>query len=86
MEAKNSALRKGSIDGAEMTFSISATLNNGQVCRGEGNFIEPTNLLEQYAGSSKTLIDNATGNEYSIFVADSRFSFHDGYSKVDALL
>ena len=86
MQDVTSEIRNGVIDGNDITYSITATLNGESVCGAQGFFQTPEGLHLKYSGATKNLIDCETNNEYSIMVTPERFSFMDGYANVKELL
>ncbi|HCG8570424.1 hypothetical protein [Vibrio parahaemolyticus] len=85
MTTRNTGNRKGKVGGHEVVFEVTVTLNNGHICGAEGLLKSPQGIQNQLAGATVDLLDEDTSNIYAVFVAPHRFSFMDGYTKVDQL-
>lgn len=84
MEERTTNIRQGIIDKIDVEFTVTAEFNGINVCGAVGKFYSPKDAYQRFGGVNKILKDIITGNEYQIFVTDSRFSF-GGYKDIDAL-
>jgi hypothetical protein len=76
--------RQGVISQISIEYIVTVTVKNGHIVAAEGRITQPQNAHNKFLGASWGLQDNATGNNYGIFVTDSRFSF-ENYQNIDAL-
>ena len=85
MKSKTSKQRSGRIGNTDLTYSITVQINNSHICEAEGHVSEPYNFHETNSGITENLIDNITGNSYSIHISKDRFTFWV-YNDIDVLL
>jgi len=85
MYSKASSERSGKVWKHSVTYKVDAEMTDENITSAVGYFISPDRLHQELSGTTQTLEDDLSGNQYSIFVSESHFSF-SSYKNVKVLI